>query len=176
MIIDGLIGVVLVLAFIRGWKKGILWAIASTAAVVLGSLVSLKLSHRLAQFIQEQQIIDSKYTLIISYILLFLLVMYGLRLLSKLIEKLLKSLMLGWANRLAGGLLYIAFSVFMLSSVFWLANEGGIISPEAKKESQFYSHIEPIAPKGLQLAGEVLPFLKSMYHDIGTYLEQYAHQ
>jgi len=174
MILDGLIAVSLVLAFIRGWKKGVLWAIASLAAVVLGSLVSLKLSHRVAQLIQEQQIIDSRYTLIVSYILLFLLVMYGLRFLIKMVEKLLKSLMLGWTNRLAGGALYILFSAFMLSSIFWLTNEAGILTVEAKEESQLYTTVEPLAPQGLQIAGKALPFLKNLYQDIGLYLEQYA--
>lgn len=176
MIIDGIIGVSLVLAFIRGWKKGVLWALASLAAVALGSLVSLKLSHRFAQLIQEQHIIDSKYTLILSYIILFLIVMYGLRFLIKMLEKLLESLMLGWANRLAGGALYILFSAFMLSSIFWLTNEAGILTKEAKQESQLYGAIEPIAPQGIQMAGEVLPFLKTLYGDIGNYLEQYAHK
>lgn len=174
MIIDGFIAVSLVLAFIRGWKKGILWAVASLAAVVFGSLVSLKLSHRFAQLIQEQQIIDSKYTLIVSYILLFLLVMYGLRFLIKMVEKLLQSLMLGWANRLAGGALYILFSAFMLSSIFWLTNQAGILTEEAKQESQLYAAIEPLAPQGFELGGELLPFLKNMYQDVGLYLEQYA--
>ena len=151
MIIDAIIGICLALAFIRGWKKGMLWAIASLAAVVLGSLVSLKLSHRFAQYIQEQEIIDSKYTLVISYILLFLIVMYGLRFLIKMLEKLLQSLMLGWANRIAGGLLYISFTAFMLSSIFWLANEASILTIEAKSESLLYSSIEPIAPKGIEI-------------------------
>ncbi len=174
MIIDGIIGISLVLAFIRGWKKGILWAVASLAAVVFGSLVSLKLSHRIAQYIQEQNIIDSKYTLILSYILLFLLVMYGLRFIIKMLEKLLQSLMLGWANRLAGGALYVLFSAFMLSSIFWVTNEAGILTEEGKNESQLYAIIEPIAPQGIELGGEVLPFLKDLYQDVGTYLERYA--
>ncbi len=174
MIIDGIIGISLVLAFIRGWKKGILWALASLVAVILGSLVSLKLAHRLSLLIQEQHIIDSKYTLIIAYILLFLLVMYGFRLLIGMIEKLLKSLMLGWVNRLAGGLLYLLFSAFMLSSIFWLTNEAGILTEEGKKESQLYAAVEPIAPQGIKLASDFLPFLKNLYTDIGNYLEQYA--
>jgi membrane protein required for colicin V production len=173
MIIDGIIGISLALAFIRGWKKGILWAVASLAAVVLGSLVSLKLAHRFSVLIQEQNIIDSRYTLVLSYILLFLLVMYGLRFLIKMVEKLMQSLMLGWINRLAGGLLYILFSAFMLSSIFWLTNEAGVLTQEAKAESQLYSIIEPLAPQGIELGGEVLPFLKDLYQDVGTYLSQY---
>lgn len=174
MIIDGIIGISLVLAFIRGWKKGVLWAVASLAAVVLGSLVSLKLSHKFAQLIQEQNLIDSKYTLIVSYILLFLIVMYGLRFLIKMIEKLLDSLMLGWVNRLAGGAVYILFSAFMLSSIFWLTNEAGVLTTEAKQESQLYTAIEPIAPQGIKLGGEYLPMLKELYADIGAYLEGYT--
>ena len=174
MIIDAIIGICLALAFIRGWKKGMLWAIASLAAVVLGSLVSLKLSHRFAQYIQEQEIIDSKYTLVISYILLFLIVMYGLRFLIKMLEKLLQSLMLGWANRIAGGLLYISFTAFMLSSIFWLANEASILTIEAKSESLLYSSIEPIAPKGIEICGDALPFLKDMYTEVGVYLDRYS--
>ncbi len=174
MVIDAIIGIALAMAFIRGWRKGLLWAIASLVAVVLGSLVSLKLAHTVSLYIQEQQIIDSKYTLIASYILLFLLVMYGLRFLIKFVEKILKSLMLGWANRLAGGVLYILFTAFLVSSIFWLVDKVNVITPEAKAESQLYSIIEPLAPQGLEIAGEVLPFLKSLYTDVGVYLDTYS--
>lgn len=168
--IDVVIVIICLLAFIRGWKKGFLWAVASLVAVVLGSLVSLKLSHKLAQYISEQNIIDSKYTLIVSYIILFLLVMYGLRFLIKFVEKILKTLLLGWANKLAGGILYILFSAFVVSSILWLSNEVQLIKEEAKQESQLYSIVEPIAPKGIEMGGVALPFLKNLYGDVELYL------
>ena len=174
MIIDGFIAISLVLAFIRGWKKGVLWAVASLLAVILGSLVSLKLSHRFAEFLQAQQIIDSKYTLIVSYVLLFLIVMYGLRLIIKMIEKLMKSLMLGWVNRLVGGAVYVLFSAFMVSSIFWLANQGGILTEEGKKESQLYSIIEPIAPMGIEIGSDLIPYAKEMFQQVSEHLDKYA--
>lgn len=91
-----------------------------------------------------------------------------------MIEKLLESLMLGWANRLAGGAVYIIFSAFMLSSIFWLTNEAGILTEDAKHASQFYSVIEPIAPEGIKLGGEYLPMLKDLYIEVGEYLESVA--
>lgn len=174
MIIDGFIAISLVLAFIRGWKKGVLWAVASLLAVILGSLVSLKLSHRFAEFIQAQQIIDSKYTLIVSYILLFLIVMYGLRLIIKMIEKLMESLMLGWVNRIIGGGVYVLFSAFMLSSIFWLASQGGILTEEGKNESQLYGIIEPLAPMGIEMGSAFLPYAKEMFQEVSEHLEKYA--
>ncbi len=176
MIIDGIILIISILAFIRGWKKGFLWAIASFVAVVLGSLVSLKLAHKVALYINEQNIIDSKYTLIVSYILLFLLVMYGLRFLIKFVEKILKTLLLGWANKLAGGLLYILFSAFVISSILWLSNQVQLIQAEAKQESQLYAIVEPIAPKGIEIGGAALPFLKNLYGDVELYLDDVSLQ
>jgi hypothetical protein len=37
-----------------------------------------------------------------------------------------------------------------------------------------YESIEPIAPQGIKLGGEVLPFLKDLYQDVGSYLDRYA--
>jgi membrane protein required for colicin V production len=170
--IDIIIAILCVLAFIRGYKKGLLWAIASLAAVVLGSLVSLKLSHRFAAFISEQGFLDSKYTLIIAYIILFIAVMYGLRLLIKFVEKILETFFLGWANRLAGGLLYVVFTLFVASSILWLANQVQLIKEQTKHESNLYTLIEPIAPMGIKIGGEALPFLKDLYGDVALYLEK----
>jgi len=174
MMLDALISITLVLAFIRGWKKGLLWAVASFVAVVLGSLVSLKLAHKLSEYIQEQNIINSQYTLIVSYILLFLIVMLGLRFLIKFVENVLQGMMLGWTNKLSGGILYIFFSAFVLSSMFWITNKLDVISPETKAESMLYETIEPLAPMGLEIGGEVLPVLKDLYNEVSNYLDAYA--
>ena len=174
MIFDAFIAISLVLAFIRGWRKGLLWAVASLVAVVIASMVSMKLSHHLAAYLQNEGIFQSQFTLVVSYILLFLLVMLAFRFVIKGIEKIMKTVMLGWANRLGGGLLYVFFTAFMLSTVLLLGKQLNITGPEAQNQSSLYAYIEPIAPIGMELGGEILPVLKSLYSDINNYLDTVA--
>jgi membrane protein required for colicin V production len=150
MAIDILIGIGAILAIFRGWRKGLVAAILSLVAVLVGLLVSVHLGAALSDYLVSNNIISGQYAVIISFIVLFIACILLFRFLIKSIEGLLKITMLGWANRLAGAALYTLVSLFVLSSIFWLSNTLGVITPTAKQESKAYSFVEPIAPKVIE--------------------------
>lgn len=172
MLLDALIVIASVLGFIRGWKKGMLWALGSLLAVLVGIFISLKLAHALADFLFKQNILTGSYTLLISFILLFLLTMLAFRMAVGMIESLLDKIMLGWVNKLSGGLLYTFFVLFVVSVFLWLAREAGLIRPELRTESKVYSLVEPIGPETVRLGSEYLPLCKGLWNDIRNYMHQ----
>lgn len=172
MILDGIILILSVLAFARGWRKGLLWAIGSLIAILIGVFVSLKLSQEVADFLFQQNLLTSKYTLLISFVLLFLLSIWCFRLLIKFVEKVLDKVFLGWVNNLLGGLLYSFFAVFLVSVFCWLANGVGILNSNIKKDSKTYVYVEPIASKTIQLASDYLPMCKTLWSDVKGYFEK----
>ena len=89
----------------------------------------------LAQYLFTQNILTSKYTLLISYILIFIVVLLLARLLVKFVEKILSKLFLGWINKLSGAFLYMFFTLFVFSSFIWLGKEVQLVSPSAEMES-----------------------------------------
>jgi membrane protein required for colicin V production len=172
MILDIVVLILTVLAFIRGWKKGLLWGIGSLLAVFVGVLISLKLSHYVANFFFEKNILTSQYTVLISFVLLFVLTIFCFRQLAKLMEKILDKLFLGWVNHALGGMLYAFFVVFVTSLCIWLINKTALINQTLKKDSKIYSFIEPIAPKTIEVASAYLPLCKDLFGQITTTVDR----
>lgn len=172
MILDGILLILAILAFIRGWRKGLLWALCSFIAVILGIVIALKLSGALSEYLFNQHIISNQYTMLISFVVLFLGTIYLFRMAVKLIETVLDKLFLEWANRLAGGLLYSFFVVFIISTCCWLANQAGLLKDELKATSKSYVYVEPIAPKTIGLITEYLPYCKDLIRKAESHLEE----
>jgi membrane protein required for colicin V production len=166
MVFDGIIIILICISFYRGWKKGILWAIFSMVSVVIGILLSLKLSHQVADYLFKQNIMTSQYTLLISFVLIFVLVVLLFRFGIKLIEKFLDAVFFGWINKILGGVLYACMTIFIVSTLVWLFNQVNILGPELKKDAKTYSYIEPISPKVIQLGSDYLPLMKNLFQQI----------
>lgn len=172
MLFDALFLILAVLAFIRGWQKGILWAVFSFIAVVVGVVASLKLSHVLAKYFYMHDFLTGKYTLLLCFVLLFIVIMILFRSGIKLIESVLDKLMLGWVNKSLGGMLYAGFVVLLFSLFTWIAGKSGLLTPELKKDSFAFVYIEPAGPKFIALASEYLPLCKNLYQDVTDLLSQ----
>jgi membrane protein required for colicin V production len=166
MVFDGIVLILICISFYRGWKKGILWAIFSMVSVVIGILLSLKLSHQVTDYLFKQNIMSSQYTLLISFILIFVLVVFLFRFGIKLVEKLLDAVLLGWANKILGGVLYSLMTIFIVSTLVWLFNQVNILGPELKKDAKTYTYIEPISPKVIELSSDYLPLMKNLFQQI----------
>ena len=141
-------------------------------SVVIGILLSLKLSHQVADYLFKQNIMTSQYTLLISFILIFVLVVFLFRFGIKLVEKLLEAVLLGWANKILGGVLYSLMTIFIVSTLVWLFNQVNILGPELKKDAKTYPYIEPISPKVIELSSEYLPLMKNLFQQIKGLTQQ----
>jgi membrane protein required for colicin V production len=109
---------------------------------------------------------SSQYTLLISFILIFVLVVFLFRFGIKLVEKLLDAVLLGWANKILGGVLYSLMTIFIVSTLVWLFNQVNILGPELKKDAKTYTYIEPISPKVIELSSDYLPLMKNLFQQI----------
>ena len=116
MIFDGIILILICISFYRGWKKGILWAVFSMVSVVIGILLSLKLSHQVADYLFKQNIMTSQYTLLISFVLIFVLVVLLFRFGIKLIEKFFCIFISNYLNYII--FLYVEFKLFKYYFLF----------------------------------------------------------
>jgi membrane protein required for colicin V production len=170
--LDGIAIVFGILAIIRGWQKGILYAVLTFFAFFFGILVALKLSGILSEYLFAQHIVNSQYTFLLAFILLFLATILLFKLLIRLVERVMDGLMLGWINRLGGAILYLMLSVFITSTFVWVLNQVGLIKPEQKNQSKSYSFIEPVAPATIPMVSRYLPYCKDLVAQIETHLEE----
>jgi membrane protein required for colicin V production len=176
MTIDLIAITLAILLFLRGYSRGIIVAICSVLAVLLGITCALSLSAKLSNFLLEKDWVSSALAPIVSYAILFFAVLWLVRLLAKLIEGFTSSILLGWVNKSIGGILYIALGMVLYSSVLWLCDGAHLLSPETKVKSQSYSYIAPLAPWVFAHIGEVIPFAKDTFSDMRHFFEGINHQ
>jgi len=169
MILDIIGGVLLLLLFIRGYSQGFIAAAFSLLAVLVGVVCALKLSHTLAAFLAARHIVTASWALLLSYIALFLLSMWLVRLAANMIEKVFKSMSLGFLNSLSGGIIYLAAGVILWSAGLWLADKIHLLSPETTAASRTYDYIRPVAPWAFDGLTAMWPLAKEAFACVGDF-------
>lgn len=171
MIIDAIFLICLIIFLIRGYSKGVVVALFSVLAIILGVLGALKLSGTLASLLFQDGEKGGRWVPFVSYIIVFFIIVWLVRLGAGLIQKSFEAVALGWINRLAGALLYAFLISFVFSSMLWLFNQMGVIKQETKADSYVYETVEPLAPKVFSLVGTVLPFARHIFEDLSGFFD-----
>lgn len=165
-----------ILLFARGFKKGIIVAIGSLLAVVLGIVCAMSLSAKLSVYLLDKGWVNSALAPLLSYALLFIAVLWLVRFLARLLEQATNSILLGWANKSIGGLLYIALGMVVYSSVLWLCNSAHILSQETIVHSKVYPYLSPMAPWVFDQVGQLIPIAKDSFADMRLFFDQLHQQ
>ncbi len=152
---DIVIGIILILALVRGFKNGLVVELAALAALVLGLLGAVHFSGITESYLS--QYLSSNYIGIIAFIITFVLIVIGVHLLARVIDKLIQAVALGTLNRIMGALFSLLKYAFIISVLMAVVNgleRNFKFLPEAQKESsRLYEPIASIAPF-------VFPYLK----------------
>ena len=117
MLIDVVFAILVVLAVIKGYQRGLIMGLFSLVAVIIGLAAALKLSTVVAGYIGKAVKVTEEWLPLISFIVVFVIVLLLIRLAGKLVEKTIQVAMLGWLNRLAGAILYAAIYILVFSVV-----------------------------------------------------------
>jgi len=163
--------IIIALFFIRGYMRGLIVAAFSVIAILLGILCALKLSQSLATWMLEKGYTTSGWAPVLSYVLLFTIVVLAVRLLARMIQKAAEGMMLGTVNKLAGGLLYALLAAVLWSSFLWIGAHLGVFSPELIASSKTYPWLSKLAPWFFGFAGHLLPFAKDVFEKLGHFFE-----
>jgi len=166
MVIDIIIVVLLALAVIKGYQRGLIIAIFSVVAFIIGLAAAIKLSAVVAGYIGNAVKVSEKLLPILSFAIVFLAVVLLVRLGANLIQKGAQIAMLGWLNRIAGILLYAVLYIFIFSIVLFYAEQVKLVKPETKQASVTYPYIQPLGPKVIDGFGKIIPIFKGMFTDL----------
>ena len=176
MVLDILVAVILILAVIKGFRQGLIVALFSFIAFFIGLAAALKLSAVVADHLGKAVNVSDKWLPILSFAVVFLVVVILVRLGAKFIQKTVELAMLGWLNRLGGILLYAALYIFIFSVILFYADQMGFIKPETKAESVTYNYIQPWGPKLMEWLGKIIPVFKGMFQDLEDFFETVSKQ
>lgn len=174
MFIDFIAIGLLLLSVIKGFRKGLVVAIFSLLAFVVGLAAALKLSAVLAEYIGANTSISHRWLPMLAFVLVFLLVAFLVRLGARAIEGALKMAMLGWANRLGGIIFYCLLYLFIYSIILFYATQLHLIKRETIETSTTYPIIYPMAPVVMEALGNIVPIFKNMFADLENFFAGFS--
>ncbi len=148
--IDIVLGILLVLAAINGFRKGLVAEVASIAALILGIWGAIEFSYVTSDFLVENFELQTDHLNLISFVITFVVIVVLVHIVGNVVSKLLDAVMLGFVNKLAGlvfGVLKAALILSVVLVIFNKVDEGVHILPEdTKEESSMYEPIRSFAP------------------------------
>lgn len=166
MLIDVIFALLMVMAIIQGYRRGLIAAVFSFIAIIIGLAAALKLSTAVARYIGHSVKVSDKWLPVISFVLVFIVVVILVRLGARAIQKITETVLLGWINRLGGIILYAVIYISVFSIILFFADQVKIIKPETIKSSSTYSFIEPWGPKVINGFAALIPFFKDMFTEL----------
>lgn len=166
MILDLIFAVLLVLAAIKGYQRGLIIGIFSFVAIIIGLAAAIKLSTVVAGYIGKAVKVSDEWLPIISFAVVFLIIVLLVRLGANFIHHTAEVAMLGWVNRLGGVIFYAAIYITVFSVVVFYAVQIDIIKQETLDKSITYPIVGPWGPKAINGFASIIPFFKNMFSEL----------
>jgi len=156
--IDFVIVVLLVFGLARGFTDGFVKELASLLALILGIWGAIKFSAFTAERLYDYFDMTGRYVGIISFLITFIIIVIIIHFIGILVDNLVKTLSLGFLNRLLGMVFGVFKTALILSVIFVVFNaidaRHKFLPGETIEQSKFYSPIADIAPMLFPLIGE----------------------
>ncbi len=174
MLLDIIFAVIIVLAIFKGYQRGLIVGLFSLVAVIIGLAAAMKLSTVAAGYIGKAVKISQEWLPVISFAIVFILVVLLIRLGANAIERTVEVVMLGWLNKLGGILLYAIIYTIVFSVLLFYAEQIKLIKPEIIQQSVVYSFVQPWGPKAINGVGAVIPVFKDMFGELEHFFDGVA--
>ena len=174
MVLDIIYAVIIILAIFHGSRRGLIVGLFSLLAVIIGLAAAMKLSIVAGKYISKVIKISDQWLPIISFAIVFLLVVLLIRWGARAIQKMVEMVMLGWANKIGGILFYVAIYTIVFSVLLFYAEQMKILQPETINKSVTYSFVRPWGPKVIDGIGSVIPIFKNMFGELEQFFDGVA--
>ena len=140
----------IIIGFVFGLFKGLIKELTSLAAIVLGIYGAKLLAPKAYSILISTFGVNDTLAKPLSYLVLFILIVIGMLLLAKMLDKVFESMAMGGLNKLLGGIfgaLKYALIVSVLLTVFdTIDSRFSILSRETKETSIAYKPLMNFAP------------------------------
>lgn len=160
--LDIIILVLLAVFGFTGWRKGIILEATTLLGLGLGLFGAFYFSDFTAEQLVQWVEVNPKYLNIISFIVTFVIVAILVNLLGRLVAGIVKSLNLGFIDKIGGFLFGIAKGVLLCSLLIMLLNvfkNKEIIKNDDRESSILFPYVEAAVPyvyQGFDLVKEAM--------------------
>lgn len=163
------------MALWKGYTRGFIVAVFSFLAILIGLAAAIKLSVVVAGWLSNSNI-SSDWLPFISFAIVMIGVIILVRWVANILQKSIELAMLGWLNKLAGIVLYIAVYMMVYSIVLFYGTKIGFIKDITIRTSVTYAIIEPWGPKAIDLLGKIIPWFKDMFNELENFFGKTVQQ
>ncbi|MFM7645719.1 MAG: CvpA family protein [Sphingomonadales bacterium] len=163
MLIDLLWLGLLLIAGIKGYKRGLIVGVFSFVAVLVGLAAAVKLSVVASDYMRQYTSLAGGWIPLLSFFAVFVAVVLLIRLAANAIEEAVKVITLGWANKVGGVLLYAALFTLTYSVVLFYLSSMGLFSKETIQDSVTISVLLKLGPWTIEKMAIVFPLFKDMF-------------
>lgn len=158
----------------KGWTKGLILSVFTILAWGIGILAAVKLSTVAAQGLHDEFHLDSAYLPVISFLAVFTVIALVIYLIGKSLEKIVEIAQMGFVNRLAGVILYVAVYTVLFSIFIWLLDRVELITPFVRQQSKTYSAITSISDLMINHISSYTPAVKELFDELADFVEKLA--
>lgn len=176
MFIDIAFAILMILAVVKGLGKGFVVAVFSLLAFFIGLAAALKLSAIVAIRLQESTNISGKWLPVISFLLVFIIVVLLVRLGARWIDKAVQFVWLGWLNRLLGVILYVILYTTIFSIFVFYAVQLNLIRQDTIDASRTYGYIQPWGPYVINSMGKIIPWFKDLFVQLENFFGSFSNK
>jgi Colicin V production protein. len=174
MIIDIAFFILMAIAIFKGLRKGLILGIFSLFAFIIGLAAALKLSVIVADYLKDSAGSFSKWLPLISFMLVFIAVVFLVGLIARVIKKTIRFAMLGWLDSIGGIILYVAIYTTIFSIFLFFAEKLFLIHQSTIQDSKVYSYVAPWGPKVIDNLGKIIPIFKDMFTELQNFFGNIA--
>ena len=150
---DIVIVILIITAFIKGLMKGFISELATLVGLILGIIGAVLFSGIVANWLIGR--VSSQFIPVLSFLILFVGIIFCVYLLAKLIDSFIKAIALGWLNRIAGGFFSVFKIMFIVSVLILIVDRFGIgekiIKQDVRNKSLLFEPVRQFAPKTFEL-------------------------
>ncbi len=144
MILDVVALLLIAYGFYIGYSRGIIKTAFAALSIIIGIVVSLKLSPILIGFLQNNIDANPAILFFAGLVLTFLIALFLIRFIGNKIESIFEAVNLNFINKIAGGaVMALLFSV-VISYAFWFLSESQLMDEKTREASITYDLLEPV--------------------------------
>ncbi|QIE60035.1 CvpA family protein [Rasiella rasia] len=147
--IDIVVGVILLIAFVIGYKKGLFVALAGLVGLIAGVYGAVYFSEYAASYIAGWTDWNEQTVNLTAFAVTFLAIVMLISLAGKFFTKIADFAALGIVNKLFGGVFNVLKFALIISVVFMFVNASptiSILSEEDRDTSVLYEPVASLAP------------------------------
>ena len=176
MVIDVAFYVLMIIAVFKGFSKGFIVGIFSFIAFLIGLAAALKLSAVVAHHFETSSGISTRWLPVISFALVFIVVVILVNIGARILKKAVSMVMLGWLDKLGGIILYMLIYTIIFSVILFFGTKTYLIKPETIASSSVYNYVSPWGSKVIDSIGKFLPAFKDLFLQLENFFEKIGHK